>query len=646
MTLIRFKFVGDSSSLDRAAKRGKQSLDSMRTGMNQNAAAAAKWGAAVSAAGAVVAATLIRRTMKAVDEQAKLAQQLDTTSASLASLNRAGQLTGVGMRNISVSARTLSVRIGEAQQGLVSAEDAFKAMNLEAADLAALPLDERIIKINEALRENVPASQRAAVAADLFGSRNANAMMMLEPDVIREATAQTEAYGLALSDVDAAKVEMANDAMSEITLAAKGLMQTISVELAPVLKAMAEQFTSAAKESGGFSDDVADAMNSVISAVGFAMDAVEGLKRVFEIAGAVVAGAFAQALANLTTPLKLIMDGMEALAELTGMDLPASLQSASDAIQDFHTTAAGTAQEAIKEISDILNEPMPSEGLQQFVADAREAGQAAAEAAVEARKSGTIQSGGAGEGTDEGASQQELDSLNTKLDAIREANMTEVELERQKMAEKLQVIKDALAEEQITKQEAAALAEETWSAHNEKLTEIERRAAEDKMAIEENLKRSREQAMGQMFGNLRGLMNSENRKMFEVGKAGAIAEATVNTYKAATGAYSALSGIPVVGPALGIAAAAAAVAYGSQQVQSIQSQSFGGGSGPSAAGGGAAAAPPTPAASGTGPDTSNDTFVTLQGISPDSFVRAGSVADMLNEEIENGANIRGVRIAS
>jgi len=58
----------------------------------------------------------------------------------------------------------------------------------------------------------------------------------------------------------------------------------------------------------------------------------------------------------------------------------------------------------------------------------------------------------------------------------------------------------------------------------------------------------------------------ENTK---VGKAAAVAAATINTYQAATGAYAALSPIPVVGPALGIAAAAAAVVSGIANVKKI-----------------------------------------------------------------------------
>ena len=54
-----------------------------------------------------------------------------------------------------------------------------------------------------------------------------------------------------------------------------------------------------------------------------------------------------------------------------------------------------------------------------------------------------------------------------------------------------------------------------------------------------------------------------------VGKALAISAATIDTYKAATSAYASIAGIPIVGPALGAAAAAAAVMSGLANVKAI-----------------------------------------------------------------------------
>lgn len=72
-------------------------------------------------------------------------------------------------------------------------------------------------------------------------------------------------------------------------------------------------------------------------------------------------------------------------------------------------------------------------------------------------------------------------------------------------------------------------------------------------------------------------------------KAQALYEIGVNTYRAAMGARAALSSIPIVGPALGIAAAAAAIAFGGSMAQGVMK------------GGGA---PSTPSVSGSTPSSS------------------------------------------
>lgn len=77
------------------------------------------------------------------------------------------------------------------------------------------------------------------------------------------------------------------------------------------------------------------------------------------------------------------------------------------------------------------------------------------------------------------------------------------------------------------------------------------------------------------FGNLSQLSKSENSKLAAIGKAAAIAQATINTYQAATAAYSSLASIPYVGPALGAAAAAAAIAAGLANVAQIRSANTG-----------------------------------------------------------------------
>jgi hypothetical protein len=88
------------------------------------------------------------------------------------------------------------------------------------------------------------------------------------------------------------------------------------------------------------------------------------------------------------------------------------------------------------------------------------------------------------------------------------------------------------------------------------------------------------QAVSDLLGNVANLLGEET----EAGKVAAIAQATISTYQSAVKSYDSLSGIPVVGPALGAVAAGVAVASGMANVKKIISVKTpnGGGSGGSA----------------------------------------------------------------
>ena len=135
-------------------------------------------------------------------------------------------------------------------------------------------------------------------------------------------------------------------------------------------------------------------------------------------------------------------------------------------------------------------------------------------------------------------------------------------------------------------------------------------------------------------GNLSKLLGEETA----AGKAMAITQATIDTYKAAQASYASLAGIPVVGPVLGGIAAAAAVASGIANVKAIASTGDGGGGGGagiSAGSGGSGGAPPqTPA-----PQMMSGDFNLTGAVEPEA-VKAFVVTDEMSNSQNQLANIR------
>ena len=116
------------------------------------------------------------------------------------------------------------------------------------------------------------------------------------------------------------------------------------------------------------------------------------------------------------------------------------------------------------------------------------------------------------------------------------------------------------------------------------------------------------------------------------GQAMAIVHATIDTFASAQAAYKSLAGIPLVGPALGGVAAAAAVVSGMKNIQAIKSASSAGVSG----GGGSVSAPTaqTPA-----PQMMSGAFELGGGVAPEAM-RAYVVTDEMTNSQNQLANIR------
>lgn len=172
---------------------------------------------------------------------------------------------------------------------------------------------------------------------------------------------------------------------------------------------------------------------------------------------------------------------------------------------------------------------------------------------------------------------------NANINAINEENRQKnIELEKERLvAEQEQKIID-LENLKVTNEENFLAQAEIEKQQNEikrqqEVTNAEKTGADVSLInakyaqinknIEKSVQSNKIQLASDAFGSLASIFGEESK----AGKAAAVAQATIDTYKSATSAYSSLAGIPIVGPALGAIAAAAAVAAGIANVKKITS---------------------------------------------------------------------------
>ena len=216
-----------------------------------------KIAAAVAVAAAAAAGiAMIRSGLETIDAQANLAQSLGTTTRSIQVLTFAGDLAGVSMEEIAAATKKLTLKLSDAAGGTGTAVDALQRLHLTATDLQALPLDERIVAIQDALAKFVPPAERAAVASALFGDKAALAFSRIDSATLRQASQDITDFGVAVSDQDADQIRTAGDAIDRLGLVWLGLTNQLTVAVAPALEMVANALADATRVGGVFQTSI------------------------------------------------------------------------------------------------------------------------------------------------------------------------------------------------------------------------------------------------------------------------------------------------------------------------------------------------------------------------------------------------------
>jgi len=232
-----------------------------------------------------------------------------------------------------------------------------------------------------------------------------------------------------------------------------------------------------------------------------------------------------------------------------------------------------------------------------------------------------------------------------QLARLEEQRQKDIERAQQKIQDKIALREALLAIDQDYDERRAQLGIQTA----QRIEEIERRAAERRAAVEKQAQQAKLQLTGEMLGKMSALMNTRSRKLFELGKAAAIANAVVDT---AQGVAKALGSAP---PPLNFALAAAVGAAGAVQISRIASTKFGSqsagvasaggvpnvGGGPIGTRAGAGGLPTAPAAPQQAPQAPSIN-ITVQALHPDALSPevtqriADSLAPALHDTLARG----------
>ena len=244
----------------------------------------------MAAAAAAVGIAMVKSSLKTIDEQAKLAASLRTTTASMQVLARAADLAGVSQGEVSQATIMMTKSLSQAAQGTGPAVKALQALHLSATDLAKLPIDQKMIKIQDAIQKFIPAAEQAAVASQIFGARAGLIFTRIDSATLRQATKDVKDFGVAVSEKDAAQIQRTNDALSRMGLLWRGISNQLAVAAAPALQAVADAFASFGKVTGPLGRAIKTLFNHLgeIVSIAAVAAAMFGGKLVLSLASAVL----------------------------------------------------------------------------------------------------------------------------------------------------------------------------------------------------------------------------------------------------------------------------------------------------------------------------------------------------------------------
>lgn len=541
--------------------------------------------AAASAAGAALAVGLTARSMEVIDRQSKLAYSLGGTVESLQSLTHAADLAGVSSEELAKSVGRMNQRFAEAARtGKGDAYEALRRMGLAAQDLLKLNVDERMAVLADRFKALGYTTAQQAEVLKNFGVRGQAMLTVFEGGgaSIRAARDDVKAFGVALSNIDAIKVEQANDAWTTAKLLFTGIGNQLAVQLAPLIKHLGDEFAEAGRKSGGFADTIADSVSKAIQIWGFFARQSNMQWSAFYTIAENVAGAIntaIRAINSVELGMRKIFGGVPVLIEEISNDYG--------------------------KLRDALVKPPSAEDWDKWWAEIKRKASESAQEIADARDTMLHLNRNGGAKTDS-LSSEERKALQERLDNLRKSIANEDEALRVQREQELQKLREFEQKRIVTIDDAQKLRAQIQEKFDEKMRELIQAKLEDGILLEDEiLKRKYDKQLAEVqkfednrtitaeratalrrgieekhaldmlklqaaqysavasvvdtaMGQITDLIGKEGDKQFFVFKAISAATALVKGYEAVISAYAA--GMKVGGPPVGVAFAGIAAA--------------------------------------------------------------------------------------
>ena len=648
---INVKVSADATGFNATMNKVGSKVAATASKVRESGNTYAKWGAVAAAAAFAVGTAMVKNQMKVLDALAKTSDALGVQQKQLQALQHVAELTGTGAAQLGVNLERMQRRIGEVARKGGQAGAALEEIGIAAKDMIALPADEQLVRISQAMQGVDNASIRASIAMDLFGRDGVRMLKMMEQlgkDGLAPTVDELNKLGVALTRIDTAKVEQANDTLFRTQQVMDGVVNKVAVKLSPLITALGENFLDSAKDANGFNTTIVKVMKNTTTVVGYFANALHGLQIIFkslELASKTMGLVVIKVMQGAALAVQFFIDNainrVNTLIDnvnLFGANIKPIKKFELSAVSSFNNLAAKATAEVQKisaELNAMAGGLLPSTKLDVWVANAE---------AAATRSTNALASSGVGGGS-VGMTDEEKAKMQEKLDAISQNLMSESEIKKQAFENDLAVLQEALALEFGVKAENEANIIELKRQREKELTSIEERNNRERLSIIQRTENAIQSLRASAIQNAIGLLDAFAGKSkaaaiaaIVLNKGLALAQNAQNTLVAQTRALAELG--PIAGPP----AASAIGTYGTINAGLIaatglaQAASVGRGGGSSLTSSGGLPAQRTTSGGGSSGGGFGDRNVSIAGLDPSALFSGEQVRELLKNLAGDGAD--------
>ncbi|MCA9052980.1 MAG: hypothetical protein KDA75_04040 [Planctomycetaceae bacterium] len=236
----------NSNPFTKGIGKARSTLGSFSSGLGTAAGKVLSFaGAITGVAGTAGVALLTKNAMSNIDAVAKMSDTLGIATEQLTGLHHAASLGGASADEMNTALVMMSKSISGASQGFGAGVRAFDDLGLSAENLVSMRPEEQMGVLADALMGVENQTDKVRIATELFGRSGAKLLPVLQNGSagLKDMVADAAKLGITFNRVDAAKVEQANDAVERMKQAFGGLFNTLAINIAPTITAIANHIS-------------------------------------------------------------------------------------------------------------------------------------------------------------------------------------------------------------------------------------------------------------------------------------------------------------------------------------------------------------------------------------------------------------------